>query len=173
MWIKLKESTVGQSSVGKRLREKENARRREYRSVQSIQQRIVTAQRPLADPTDDLYDPLCRARVSLFLLPCSTDFPNCLSHSVSSYSAERQWHTSACDQCAFQRLFRGDVNVDHLTRELRLQRLAISTMIPCKTLHEPKLTRYTSVWTFETVPRSERTERFGEKSSIERLPVKF
>lgn len=48
-------------------RERERKSHRRW-SAQSIQQRIVTAQRPLADPTDDLYDPLCRACVSLFLL---------------------------------------------------------------------------------------------------------
>jgi len=51
----------------------------------SIQQRIVAAQRPLSDLTDDLYDPLCRSCpcISLFLLSRATHyFPNCFSHST-------------------------------------------------------------------------------------------
>jgi len=67
--------------------EDRRARRREHLAAPlaaSIQQRIVTAQRPLADPADDLYGPLCRPRPSLFLLSHVTrHFPNGSFHSAS------------------------------------------------------------------------------------------
>lgn len=113
VWNALKESrrTVDRVTHGnERRREREREKNREEQTGRwrwtrrrvsnaaagpleaSIQRWIVTVQRPLADPADDLYDPLCRStRVShfSFLFRAIHYFPNCFVHSASCPPEER------------------------------------------------------------------------------------